>query len=513
MDDWWDHSGMVPRPVLHDFQGDALDRVRRHWGAGKRHVLLQMPTGAGKTVVAAHAMTETAARGGECLFIVSRRELVRQACQKLAAYGTEFGVVMAGVPADPGRKVQVASKETLHSRGVLRKTMPLPRAKLVVVDEARHSLSPAWLALLARYKDAYWLGLDATPARGDGQGLGRHFDEMVCGATYRELLAGGHLVPIEVFAPHVPDLKGVKINRSGKNKGDYDEGQLEKVMNKPKLVGDVVSHWKRLAPTRLTLVFASGIKHSMHLRDQFLAAGIRAAHLDGASPTGVRDATLEDFERRRVQVLCSCDLFNEGLDVPAASCAVLARPTRSVVGYRQRLGRIMRPYPGKISGVLIDHAGAVYEHGMPDEEGEWSLADGYKPKAGGDKPRESKPHLCPQCGFMFRGSRVCPNCETTLEVRPAAVECAKGELVKVSHQHIDHAGDHYEDREKYWRVCLAVMARKGRTLGAAAQMYRGRYKDWPDPGFSPYPQRHQWKSFVADVYPGFLGRKAAEVPS
>src|SRR5262249_3567685 len=146
--------------------------------------------------------------------------------------------------------------------------------------------------------------------------------------------------------------------------GDWVENQLADRMDRPKLVGDIVTHWHRLAEGRRTVVFATGVKHSVHIRDEFIKSGVRAEHIDGSTLKDERDAALERFAPGAIELVTNCMVLTEGWDLPAVSCCVLARPTRKMGLYRQMIGRVLRPAPGKTDAIIIDHAGAVHRHGF-----------------------------------------------------------------------------------------------------------------------------------------------------
>src|SRR5262249_30723712 len=149
------------------------------------------------------------------------------------------------------------------------------------------------------------IGLTATPARGDGLGLGGElFSDLVAVPTYAELIAGGFLVPPIVFAPFDPDLKGVKTLRTG----DYSPGHLELRMNTPALVGGILEHWLKLGQKRPTIGFTTGIGHSVHLRDEFRAAGVAAEHIDAQTPTEERKRIIAGFEAGSIKVLTNCQV-------------------------------------------------------------------------------------------------------------------------------------------------------------------------------------------------------------
>ena len=233
------------------------------------------------------------------------------------------------------------------------------------------------------------------------------FHKMVQGPSIKELIALGYLVPVEPWAPSQPDLDKVK-----KRMGDYEKEALAEKMDVPQLVGDIVENWARICPDRQTVVFSVSVKHSIHIRDCFQEAGIKAEHLDGKTDKPERDELLRKFMAGEIQVITNCMVLTEGWDCPAASCCILARPTKSLTLYIQMAGRVLRPFPGKANAIMLDHAGVIMEHGFIDADRQWSLESGKKAKPGtapGTK-KESLPIICGDCAHVYSGQIQCPKC-------------------------------------------------------------------------------------------------------
>ena len=378
----------------------------------------------------------------------------------------------------------------------------------VLVHNCHESLAPGFLKIIAAYPQAVLIGTTATPARGDGRGLGDVYDGMVMARPTSKLIEEGWIVPCRVFAPYRPNLKGVKT--AG---GDYVVKDLEARMDKPKLVGDIVETWKARAANRLTIVYGVTCAHARHLFEEFGRAGVKTVYLDGETPTDERDQMLRDFATDgAVRVICNIAVLKQGVDIPAASCCVIARPTKSFVFYRQIVGRVRRPftYPDgakKETALILDHAGAVHLHGMPDEDVAWALApstkiqDVMKQKL---KAEGRLPIHCPKCHYEFTGSLTCPQCRHKIPAPVKEVATAKGTLVEIQRE--KHSGQFSAYLQKYWDKCLRVMAYKGRTAGAAAQMFYGRYHTWPWElkNLHHMPDRGQWKILVEELYPQLL---------
>lgn len=470
---------MQSAPHLRPYQLDLVSRVGEQVAAGRRRILLVLPTGGGKTVVAAQLIQESVHSGQRVLFLAHRRELIHQTSQKLHSVGIDHGVILAGHPTRPGERVQVAAIATLHARAVRGSAMELPPADLVLIDEAHHVRARTYQQILNGYPQAVTLGLTATPCRGDGRGLGNAFETLVEGPSVAELIAGGFLVPARVYAPSEPDLTGIRVER-----GDYIEAQLAERVNTVELVGDIVEHWLRLGEGRRTVVFACGIQHSVHLRNRFREAGVLAEHIDGGTPADERDFILARLADGSVDVLCNAMVLTEGWDSPSVSCLVLARPTKSLGLYRQMVGRVLRPAPGKADCLVLDHSGAVFQHGFVDDEIVWTLRE--------DKRAENKTHAgrstkqsaralttCPECSAVRFEGENCSACGWRVRPKAAAVEVLPGDL---HHLTRDGGGASTFDasaRRRFHAELAWIARERDYKPGWISNKYRERFGVWP----------------------------------
>ncbi len=474
-------------PKLRPYQDRVIARVADEIAAGHRRVLLVAATGSGKTVIAGEIIDRATARGERVLFLAHRRELITQASQKLHAVGIDAGIIQAGFPMRLGQPVQVASIQTLHARAIRGKAIELPQADLVIVDEAHHCRARTYRNLIAAYPSAIIIGLTATPCRGDGRGLGNVFDALVECPPVQELIDAGYLVPTRVYAPSRPDLKGVKVER-----GDYAEGQLAKRMDDAKLIGDIVEHWLRLAEGRKTVVFATGVAHSVHLRDEFRRAGVVAEHIDGSTPTEERDAILKSLSRGAVDVVTNCMVLTEGWDQPDVSCLVLARPTKHAGLFRQMIGRVLRPAPGKVDALVLDHAGAVFEHGFVEEPVRWTLDEDKRAinpvHASRSEHRAPSLTTCPHCHAIRLEGHPCTICGWRPQPKPRAIDTAAGELGQVDRalRTRNHEWS-YEEKARFHRQLLYIARERGRKDGWAAHSYKSKFGTWPD-ARAPQPE-------------------------
>jgi hypothetical protein len=264
-------------------------------------------------------------------------------------------------------------------------------------------------------------------------------------------------------------------------------------MDKPKLVGDIVSHWHRLAEGRRTVVFATGVQHSIHIRDEFIKSGVSAEHLDGATPKDERDDILRKLACGAIDVVTNAMVLTEGFDCPDLGCIVLARPTRKMGLYRQMIGRVLRPAPGKTDAIVIDHSGAVHWHGFVEDHVEWTLApDRYAKNpthaARGEHGLRSRLVDCSRCGALRVGGEACRHCGFKPAPPPRPVCVIDGDLglVNRNRQTVGHVYSLQERTE--WHAQFVYIAReRGFKPGWAAHKYKEKFGAWPARGSTPEP--------------------------
>lgn len=415
--------------ALRPYQQQLVDDTREAYASGARAVLAVAPTGAGKTIFFSYVACSAAERGKRVLVLCHRRELIRQASRKLTETGVPHGIIAPGFT--PTRDaVQVASVQTLGRR--LDDTR-FASFDLLVIDEAHHAIAGQWRQVIEAYPTARILGVSASPERLDGKGLGIDaggcFDAMVMGPAVLDLIEGGFLSPTRVFAPaEAPDLTGIRTVA-----GDYAQGALASAMERPKVVGDAVAHYAKHAAGQPAILFSPSVAHAETMAEAFRAAGYRATAASGTTHAAERDAAIAGLATGAVQVLCSCDLISEGLDVPAVGCVILMRPTKSLGLYLQQVGRGLRPAPGKSHLIVLDHAGNSLTHGMIEQPRDWSLA-GRKKGVAAAEARQ-----CPSCYAVHAPAPACPVCgHSYAEARKegagerAGPDQVDGELAEIS---------------------------------------------------------------------------------
>lgn len=320
------------RPValaLYDYQLEAVERIRQMIRQGVTRILVVAPVGAGKSCLFSYVLARIVEKGKRGLVCAHRVELIKQNRAALIAAGispNQVGVMMASVGrANPYAAIQVASVDTLRARlppelteaGIVagdpvaavvdaarRRTMP--RADVVVVDEAHRSLSPTYVRVARAYPNAVHLGFTASPWRMDNQSFREMYDAILVVADVPDLIARGYLARPRVFThPRVPDLSKVRVRANG----DYDEEQLAAVMDQQILIGDIVDHWLLHAGGARTFCFASSVPHSRHLAEEFRRRGVPAEHVDGGTDPAERAAVLARLKSGETRVATNYGLF------------------------------------------------------------------------------------------------------------------------------------------------------------------------------------------------------------
>jgi DNA repair protein RadD len=463
---------------LRPYQQDAIAEVEQQITAGERRIIIVAPTGAGKTVIGAALINS--ATNKKVVVLAHTREIIKQTAEKLFAHRIEHGILQAGFASRPWLPVQIASVQTLWARGMRTDRMALPAADLLIVDECHHAPAGTYRKIIAAYPNAVLIGLTATPCRGDGRGLGGIFDTIIECPQVAELIAQKYLVKTRHYAPADPELKGVEVRT-----GDYVEAQLAECMDRSDLVGDIVSHWHRYGERRKTVCFAVNVPHSLHIRDEFLKSGVRAAHLDGSMPKPQRDAALAQLAAGEIDIVTNCMVLTEGWDMPGVGCCILARPTRKMGLYRQMVGRVLRPASNKYDAIVLDHSGAVFRHGFIEDPVTWTLDPDKRASSPTHNARlrsgySSRLLECTKCGAIRVAGEPCRACGFLPQRPPQAIVFRDGDLAAVDRHHRTAKAVVNPDVRIRWHAMLMHIATmRGYKAGWAAHKFREKFGTWP----------------------------------
>lgn len=371
---------------LRGYQIDLVNAARSALAAGHRRVLIQLPTGGGKTHILSEIARASSLKNSPVLAMAHRIEIVQQISDRLTIFGLCPSIIASGMSFSPSAThTTVAMQQTLVNR--LDKT---EAPAVLIVDEAHHQAAAGYQKIVEAWPDTVVIGLTATPCRLDGKPLKEHFDALICGPTVRELIDMGSLAEFTYLAPPmdpklIEDLKKVK-----KRAGDFQKGQLEAAVSTKKIIGDVVNHYRERFNGRPVIAFCVSVAHGEDVAKGFIAAGFRAESVHGGMKKQEREAIIGRFRDGLTSVLCSCDLIGEGFDVPDCSGVLLLRPTASLTIFLQQVGRALRVKDDGSKAIILDHVGNCYRHGRPDDDRQWTLE-------GKIKQPEVKIKQCPKC--------------------------------------------------------------------------------------------------------------------
>jgi DNA repair protein RadD len=459
---------------LHAHQQRAIDLLRASLLDGHRRPLLQAPTGAGKTVIAAHLVAMMRDKAKRVCFVVPSLSLIDQTFERFVANGlpaADMGVMQGNHPwRRPGAPVQIATAQTLARRD-------LPDSDVVIVDEAhvRHTIIPDWMASDPK---RWFIGLSATPW---AKGLGKLYDDLIKPTSTAELIAGGFLSPFRVFAPSHPDLSGIKTVA-----GDYHEGELGERMSDAKLIGDIVDTWLIKGRGRPTLAFCVTRAHAKTLQERFEAVGIACGYCDANTPREEREQIGKDLAAGRLEIVVNVGTLTTGVDWDVR-CIVLARPTKSEMLFVQIVGRGLRTAEGKDHCLILDHSDTHLRLGMVTDIDHDALDDGT-PEAKKDRERKPKvalPKECPACAALIPALvSECPCCGAAAP-KPKGPREADGDLVeitaggsKVPAGSVTATLRKFPRHELHGMLCAVALAR-GKKPGWAAHTYRDIHGVFP----------------------------------
>jgi len=399
-------------------QQKALTDLRQAYASGARAPILVAPTGFGKTATAAEVVRMTVARGKNVWFLAHLKEILDDTSARLRSAGIPHGHIRAGRHINYSAMVQVVGVATAVRR------QRLPKPNLIIIDECHLAVADSYKRVITATGNPLLMGLTGTAQRLDGRGLGEVFDRLVPTCSTAELIDEGLLAPVRVYAPPGIDLGGLR-----KRGGDYDQGQAGELLSKPAVVGDALSHWRKLCHGRRGVAFCTTVAHAQAVADQWRRAGYRAVAVHGDSEDRERREAVAGLRAGRLDLVACAQLWIAGVDVPEIDCVIWLRPTQSLTAWLQGNGRGLRIAPGKRDLLILDHVGNCGRLGHPLEVHEWSLEGRRK------RDREAAPSVkvCPKCfATAMSTAQICRECGHEFAPQEAReLKVVDGELVEL----------------------------------------------------------------------------------
>lgn len=324
----------TPRP----YQTAARDAIEAFWAAGKRFPLIIAPTGAGKTEISKMILGAYKSP----MAVVHTTTLFEQTARRVpeCRVYTLQGLIAPGPKGDARRAA-------------------LTRHDVCWFDEGHHLGGEEWRRCLAiPTLPARRFGVTPTPMRADGTPLGDIYDCFYVAAKYSELLRDGFLVRCDVDRSEISR----KDQRKQKVRPDGVAAYLEKARRAD-------GGW------RPGIHFETTIEACESANTRYNESGVRSAVITSQTDTDARRAIFDRYSRGELDMLCSPTVLAEGFDSPRAEVCVLRRSTDHVGDYLQRVGRVLRPFPGKDRALLIDicNASTKRSHGLPTDDRVYSL--------------------------------------------------------------------------------------------------------------------------------------------
>ncbi len=429
---------------------DTLSAIRE----GERRICITSPTGGGKTAIASTLINHYTEQGKRSCVYTNRKLLVEQTGRVLELAGHEVGVRAAGHQDQRELAVQVCSLQTEDARVNKRdqyRAWQLHDADLVIVDEAHCQKGEVAKKILEKHHEsgAVIVGLTATPI-----GLADFYDHLVVAGTNSELRDCGALVPCLHYGPDEPDLRkwAAKLGAGQ----DLTEAENVSAIMRPGIFGRILEWFEKINPThKPTICFGPDVRSSLWIAEQFVKAGITAAHIDGqevwvngslaTTSKEVRNSVLGASRAGFITVLCNRFVLREGVDCPWLSHGIFATVFGSVQSYLQSGGRLLRAYHGLSSVTLADHGGNWHRFGSLNADRDWNLEDSANVIAGMRQDRlrdkeEPEPFRCPKCGLVIM--RLPCKCGWASSTRSRPVIQSDGTLKEMH-------GDIYRPRRIY----------------------------------------------------------------
>jgi len=330
---------------LHEHQQAALASLQTMRDQGESIALLYHATGAGKTVT---AVSDAKQLGKRTLFLAHTKELITQA---QGAFETIWDTAETGL--------YVAEQKDNNAYVVCSSIQSISRNLdqfkpddfgYVIIDECHHGAADSYRKVLSYFKPEFTLGLTATPDRTDGESILEDFKNVAHKLDLQQAVELGVLVPIRCIRVKTNvDLSTVRINGV-----KYYAQDLESKLFVPERNNILAETYLKFVKDKKTVVFCASVRHANEISELFKQKGIECEAVSGSMKSAERSRILDQYENGDIQVLCACDLLNEGWDSPKTEVLFMARPTLSKTLYVQQLGRGMRKSDGKDYLMVFD---------------------------------------------------------------------------------------------------------------------------------------------------------------
>lgn len=392
---------------LYEYQKDMLRQIENAF-VTHQSVMVQMPTGTGKTVLISEVVKREERRvKNPCVWIVvHRRELVEQIKETLER--------RLGTTLDAERKKSNVI-EVFSIQWLTRHYQELEeRPSLIVIDEAHHAVAKTYEEVMNAYPNAKKLGVTATPCRLTKRGFTDLFEVLLCSHSIPKFIKEGYLSDFDYISlnPNSEDQKKIDGLEKRAADGDYNIAEMQEVLDCKPSIERLYQTIKDFASGKKGIVYAINIEHAEHIAEYYREQGLAAVAISSKTPKEERRRMIELFKEgsagdkpycaslslittvgqdetpKGIQILVNVDLFGEGFDCPDVEFIQLARPTLSLAKYLQMVGRGLRVAKGKECCTLLDNVGLYRLFGLPTTDWDWSCMFLGRQAGKGDIVRE-----------------------------------------------------------------------------------------------------------------------------
>ncbi len=365
---------------LHPYQQKAKSDIFEAWDE-VHHVMLQMPTGTGKTYLFSsiiHDINDWSMKShtpNKMLVIAHRKELIDQIDKSLGVFHVAHSILSG--PKEQrnlSNPVIVSSIQTItHPANEGDVEWLRSRIHFVIIDEAHHAMANTYRKLWKMFPEARFLGVTATPWRMNHSGFRRIFDRLILTQSVKKFISQGYLAPYNYYS--LKPNSSVQGAIDGIHKfdkwGDYDEHALIDTMDLGHIRAQLVKSYQKLAWKKKGIIYSINKRHSANICNDYRRLGVRIVDIDDSTPAKVRQGYVDDFKAGKIDIIVNVNIFSEGFDCPDIEFIQLARPTRSLTMYIQQVGRGLRTTEGKTKCIILDNVGMYSRFGLPDANRHW----------------------------------------------------------------------------------------------------------------------------------------------
>ena len=354
---------------LYAYQKGDIDAIfeRLDNAPSKHHLLYQLPTGGGKTVIFSEIVRRYLANNDKKVVVLTHRiELCKQTSKMLKGFGVSNKIINSKVKELPDQNefsCFVAMVETLKNR-INDEKLHLDNIGLVIIDEAHYN---SFRKLLNSFKNAFILGVTATPLSSNIKlPMHQSYNELIVGDTISSLIDKGFLARATTYSYDV-GLTSLKVGING----DYTVKSSDDLYTNTIMQEKLLHAYTERSLGKKTLIFNNGIHTSLYVNETFREAGYDIRHLDNTSSAEERKDVLAWFKKTPDAILTSVGILTTGFDEPTVETIILNRATKSLTLYYQMIGRGSRKLPGKDEFTVIDLGNNAARFGLWSEPVNW----------------------------------------------------------------------------------------------------------------------------------------------